>query len=73
MGRNRLVRTHDARRIRLRTSADLSAVTSAELAFSYLDPLTSGLLLGITIAAMFLGHWYLNTPTMRTVPRCSGW
>ncbi len=33
-----------------------------------LDPLTGGLLLGSTIAAMFLGHWYLNTPTMELVP-----
>ncbi len=37
-------------------------------AFAVLDPITSGLVLGITIAAMFLGHWYLNTPTMRIVP-----
>lgn len=33
-----------------------------------LDPLTSGLVLGITMAAMFLGHWYLNTPTMVIAP-----
>ncbi len=33
-----------------------------------LDPVTSGLVLGITIAAMFLGHWYLNTPTMAIQP-----
>jgi len=33
-----------------------------------LDPLTSGLVLGFTIAAMFLGHWYLNTPTMAIGP-----
>jgi hypothetical protein len=29
---------------------------------------TSGMLLGATIAAMFLGHWYLNTPTMELAP-----
>jgi hypothetical protein len=29
-----------------------------------LDPLLGGWVLGLTIAAMFLGHWYLNTPTM---------
>jgi hypothetical protein len=34
----------------------------------HLDPLTGGLLLGSTIAAMFLGHWYLNTPTMELAP-----
>lgn len=32
------------------------------------DPVTSGLLLGLTMAAMFLGHWYLNTPTMAIGP-----
>jgi hypothetical protein len=34
----------------------------------WLDPLTGGLVLGLTIAAMFLGHWYLNTPTMQLAP-----
>ncbi len=29
---------------------------------------TAGLLLGSTLAAMFLGHWYLNTPTMELAP-----
>jgi hypothetical protein len=33
-----------------------------------LDPVTGGLLLGSTMAAMFLGHWYLNTPTMELAP-----
>jgi hypothetical protein len=33
-----------------------------------LDLWTSGLLLGSTIAAMLLGHWYLNTPTMQLAP-----
>lgn len=32
------------------------------------DLISSGLVLGITLAAMFLGHWYLNTPTMQLVP-----
>ena len=27
-----------------------------------------GFLLGAAMAAMFLGHWYLNTPTMELVP-----
>ena len=30
--------------------------------------LTSGMLLGSTLAAMFLGHWYLNTPSMELTP-----
>jgi hypothetical protein len=34
----------------------------------WLAPPTSGLVLGVTIAAMFLGHWYLNTPTMALGP-----
>ena len=29
---------------------------------------TSGLLLGVTLAAMFLGHWYLNSPGMAIAP-----
>ena len=29
---------------------------------------SSGLLLGFTMAAMLLGHWYLNTPTMELAP-----
>lgn len=33
-----------------------------------LDPLTSGLLLGSTTAAMLLGHWYLNAPGMKLEP-----
>lgn len=32
------------------------------------DIVSSGLLLGITMAAMFLGHWYLNSPTMAILP-----
>ncbi len=33
-----------------------------------LAPAAGGLVLGTTIAAMFLGHWYLNTPTMQLAP-----
>jgi hypothetical protein len=42
--------------------------TSATVVLHWLDAPTSGLLLGSTIAAMFLGHWYLNTPTMEIAP-----
>ncbi|MFV2071017.1 MAG: hypothetical protein ACC645_28955, partial [Pirellulales bacterium] len=31
-------------------------------------PPTAGLLLGSSLAAMFLGHWYLNSPTMQLDP-----
>lgn len=33
-----------------------------------LDVLTSGLLLGLVMTAMLLGHWYLNTPSMKLGP-----
>lgn len=33
-----------------------------------LDMASGGWLLGVTMAAMLLGHWYLNTPTMELVP-----
>jgi hypothetical protein len=32
------------------------------------DGPTSGLLLGMTLGAMLLGHWYLNTPSMQMAP-----
>ena len=32
------------------------------------DVASGGLVLGATLAAMFLGHWYLNTPTMELRP-----
>lgn len=34
----------------------------------WLDAPTAGLLLGSVLGAMFLGHWYLNTPTMELAP-----
>jgi len=44
-----------------------SATTPYQI-LSVLDLISSGLLLGVTMAAMLLGHWYLNTPTMELVP-----
>ncbi|HEV3138236.1 MAG TPA: hypothetical protein VGZ26_10030 [Pirellulales bacterium] len=44
------------------------ATSPATTLLTWFDPLTSGLVLGLTIAAMFLGHWYLNTPTMAIGP-----
>lgn len=42
---------------------------SAEMIALVLADVTSGgLVLGVTMAAMLLGHWYLNTPTMQLVP-----
>jgi hypothetical protein len=37
-------------------------------ALAALDPLSGGLVLGLTMATMFLGHWYLNSPTMALGP-----
>ena len=34
----------------------------------WMTPASSGIVLGFTLAAMFLGHWYLNTPTMKMGP-----
>ena len=54
----------------LATSPDISTTSEspAATALRWLDAPTSGLLLGSTMAAMFLGHWYLNTPTMELAP-----
>lgn len=35
---------------------------------AWLDAAGGGLLLGFSLAAMLLGHWYLNTPTMQLAP-----
>src|SRR5262245_56843250 len=45
-------------------SANPSASAVSLRQIFWLDPLTGGQLLGSTMAAMFLGQWYLNTPTM---------
>lgn len=34
----------------------------------WIAPVSGGLVLGTTIGAMFLGHWYLNSPTMELAP-----
>lgn len=45
-----------------------STAGAAASVFALADPTSSGLVLGLTLAAMFLGHWYLNTPTMAIGP-----
>ncbi len=47
---------------RARTIGTMSA------ALSIASVVTSGLLLGVTMASMLLGHWYLNSPTMQIAP-----
>lgn len=42
--------------------------TSTGITLLLLDLTSGGMLLGVTISAMFLGHWYLNTPTMELLP-----
>ncbi len=54
-------------------SAELfSAAATVEngyaLALRQIAPISSGLLLGLTLASMLLGHWYLNSPTMELFP-----
>lgn len=41
---------------------------SQQPAIVLVDEATAGLLLGSTTVAMLLGHWYLNSPTMRLDP-----
>jgi hypothetical protein len=41
--------------------------TAAQV-LAWLDPVTGGLVLGTTMAAMLLGHWYLNAPGMPLAP-----
>lgn len=41
---------------------------SQPVAAQFADRVTSGLVLGLVTTAMLLGHWYLNTPTMKLVP-----
>jgi hypothetical protein len=48
--------------------SNVTSSAAAATILTRLDPLTSGLLLGVTMAAMLLGHWYLNTPTMQLRP-----
>ncbi len=42
--------------------------TGLGVTLGVLDLISGGWLLGSTMAAMLLGHWYLNTPTMELVP-----
>jgi hypothetical protein len=46
----------------------LHGMDSRSLIFNVADRLTSGLVLGFITTAMLLGHWYLNTPTMKLAP-----
>jgi hypothetical protein len=52
----------------LRTSDWPAAIGAGAIVLVTLDIVTSGLLMGTTMCAMFLGHWYLSTPSMRLEP-----
>jgi len=49
-------------------SALPSGLSVAEAFLFRLDPVSGGLTLGMTMAAMLLGHWYLNAPGMKIAP-----
>jgi hypothetical protein len=49
-------------------AAPVAAERSMADSLQMLQPITSGLLLGTTMAAMLLGHWYLNAPGMELAP-----
>lgn len=49
-------------------AASVAHQTPILRALAWLDPATGGLLLGTTMAAMLLGHWYLNAPGMPLGP-----
>jgi hypothetical protein len=44
------------------------ASTTQPSALQAISVITSGLVLGVTMAAMLLGHWYLNSPGMELAP-----
>lgn len=45
-----------------------SPIGRLTLALVTLDVISGGLLLGMIVTAMLLGHWYLNNPSMQLVP-----
>lgn len=45
--------------------AHTSGFSTVEYVLWQADVVSSGLVLGSMMAAMFLGHWFLNTPTMK--------
>jgi hypothetical protein len=50
------------------TASAVHESASVRGALDWLDPLAGGLVLGVTMAAMLLGHWYLNAPGMKLAP-----
>jgi hypothetical protein len=50
------------------TSGKATGYREATMPLRELSVVTSGLILGLTMAAMLLGHWYLNSPGMELAP-----
>ena len=50
------------------TLMPLTITATGPTAFHIADRVTGGLLLGLVTTAMLLGHWYLNSPTMKLAP-----
>lgn len=50
------------------TVGPIPAGTTWQRVLMRLDPVAGGWLLGTTLAAMLLGHWYLNAPGMQLAP-----
>lgn len=48
-------------------SSSAGTFTSSAMLWAF-DPIGGGLVLGVTMAAMLLGHWYLNAPGMSLMP-----
>ena len=48
--------------------ASSASIDFGQWAWLLADIFTSGLVLGTTVTAMLLGHWYLNSPTMKLQP-----
>ncbi|MCP4194935.1 MAG: hypothetical protein GY768_30395 [Planctomycetaceae bacterium] len=48
--------------------ASWGAESGSPLWTNVINTLSSGLVLGFTFSAMLLGHWYLNTPSMKMAP-----
>lgn len=57
------------------TKINTAKTNYANICLRYADAPAGGAVLGFTMAAMLLGHWYLNSPTMQIAPldRLLGW
>lgn len=49
-------------------SGTAGPVDNLTFSLATLDVISGGLLLGLTVTAMLLGHWYLNNPSMDLLP-----